>query len=523
MKDKSIDSILLKIWNEKITTQMKATFISVVIFGLFAHLYMFTNKLPNYDDLTGINGFGTTFRTGRWFLWVLGSTEYHLNLLFSLPFFNGLVTVLFIAVSSVIIVQIIDLKGIMDCVLAGALLVVFPSWTGTFFFMYTSVNYSIAVLMAVVGVFIIKKDCKYWWISVILMTLSTSVYQANLTVIVTLLVLRLVYMTYEKISFKVIFIRCFQYLFLLVGTIITYLGSVKISLWITNQQLSDDKGINSMGQNIGELIIPAFVTSCRNMINLIINNHLEISYNIAIRITFLVVFSIDIILGIVHIVFLWREKQWKKALLFITLSLISILAVNSIYFMGVKNDGIYVLMLYSFVFLLINPLALFEKTYSLWGEKIIQRWILFMESLVIFLLGTTVICYCSFANGQYLSMDLSLKQAESYYNTLTTQIKSIEGYRDDMTVLYVGSTIQDDSFYDNSIMDTFDIRGRHHTLLNEYSRLSFLKYYCGFNQKYVECTKNEYTNEIANMPRYPIDGSIEVIGDQIVVKFENMD
>ena len=59
--------------------ECKIAFISALLFGFLAHNYMFTNKLPNYDDIRTLNGFGTTFKSGRWFLWILGATAYHLD------------------------------------------------------------------------------------------------------------------------------------------------------------------------------------------------------------------------------------------------------------------------------------------------------------------------------------------------------------------------------------------------------------------------------------------------------------
>ena len=69
---------------KKISSEFKITFISVWIFGLIAHAYMFMNKLPNYDDLLGVNGFGATFKVGRWFLWIVGAILYHIDFVYFL-------------------------------------------------------------------------------------------------------------------------------------------------------------------------------------------------------------------------------------------------------------------------------------------------------------------------------------------------------------------------------------------------------------------------------------------------------
>ena len=43
-------------------------------------------------------------------------------------------------------------------------------------------------------------------------------------------------------------------------------------------------------------------------------------------------------------------------------------------------------------------------------------------------------------------MDFALTQAESYYTTLVTRIKSVTGYEDDLPVAYLGN-IQDKTLY----------------------------------------------------------------------------
>ena len=59
---------------------MKTAFIASFIAGFLAHGYMFTNKLPNYDDIGNlINGYGVGIELGRWMLTVLGQFTKHLT------------------------------------------------------------------------------------------------------------------------------------------------------------------------------------------------------------------------------------------------------------------------------------------------------------------------------------------------------------------------------------------------------------------------------------------------------------
>ena len=55
---------------KKISIPFKTAFTSGIIVGLLAHLYMFMNKFPNYDDMA-INSFGASLKTPD------KSTPYH--------------------------------------------------------------------------------------------------------------------------------------------------------------------------------------------------------------------------------------------------------------------------------------------------------------------------------------------------------------------------------------------------------------------------------------------------------------
>lgn len=226
---KSVDDVVRDIYL-KISVRFKIAFASAIIFGLIAHMYMFTNKLPNFDDLVNFNTFGTTFRNGRWFLWIVGAVAYHLEFVFSLPWMNGLLTLIELAVSAGMIAELLNLKGKLANMLLGAALVVFPSWTTTFFYMFTAPYYGLAVLMAVLSVYFTVRYKRCLLISVILMACSLGIYQAYLPFIATLYVVILFSMLYEKYSYADILKKSFYYLFRLGISVICYFIVMKLSL-----------------------------------------------------------------------------------------------------------------------------------------------------------------------------------------------------------------------------------------------------------------------------------------------------
>lgn len=80
---------------------------------------MFTNKFPNYDDLRTLDGFGATFKLGRWFSRLMGAVAWHLDFVFSLPWVNGLLTLLLVALSAGFMADLLKIKSTIGNILFG--------------------------------------------------------------------------------------------------------------------------------------------------------------------------------------------------------------------------------------------------------------------------------------------------------------------------------------------------------------------------------------------------------------------
>lgn len=127
-----------------------------------------------------------------------------------------------------------------------------------------------------------------------------------------------------------------------------------------------------------------------------------------------------------------------------------------------------------------------------------------------------------YANIQYLVMNMQCEQAVSYFTTMVTQIKSLDGYKDTMKVAFIGGRIKDEAFTYNEEFDEYSIGGRGNDLLNIYSRVDFLKRYLGYGQEILSDTETlKQLETVQKLPDYPDEGSMKIINDVIVVKLEN--
>ena len=111
----------------------RVPFLSAFLFGLLAYGFLLANKIPVDDDLPFFFGKGATTISGRWGLALLRFVMPDL----SLPWFYGLLSLLFLSLAACLIVGIFRLKHpALQIVLCG-LFVCFPAETGTISYTFT--------------------------------------------------------------------------------------------------------------------------------------------------------------------------------------------------------------------------------------------------------------------------------------------------------------------------------------------------------------------------------------------------
>ena len=138
----------LRFYRERVRESWKIAFFSALAVGLIAHLFKFTNNLPNHDALFFTYGTLDYPPNGRWLL----SLACALSSFYDLPWLNGLVSLCWIGLTAAVVTDVLALRSRFACFLTGALLVSFPVVTNTFFFEFTADGYMLAMLLAALGV-----------------------------------------------------------------------------------------------------------------------------------------------------------------------------------------------------------------------------------------------------------------------------------------------------------------------------------------------------------------------------------
>lgn len=120
----------------RLSSADKMAFASAIVIGLLAHLYAFTNKLYNYDELYSTPGsYGVGIENNRWFLELLGRLSSRtLTGSYSFPLVNGAISVILLAISAMLVVRMFEVKSTLFAGAIGGFMVAFPAITCMFFF-----------------------------------------------------------------------------------------------------------------------------------------------------------------------------------------------------------------------------------------------------------------------------------------------------------------------------------------------------------------------------------------------------
>lgn len=503
------------------------TFISALVCGLMAHMYMFTNKLPNYDDvLATFDGCGSSYVLGRWGLGLIHELRVLLIGNMSMPWLNGMFTLLMLALSSVLVVRILSIEDKGYAMLAGGILVVFPSVVSLMFFMFTAPYYSIAVLAGTVGVYCMEKK-KYGWMNgLLLFCFSISIYQAYLSWIAGLLILVLIRRSLEKTeSFGSILKKSFQYAGILLASLVLYLALNHMILSWKGISMSDYQGLSSIGaKKLGDIL-----QSIRQIYFLYfdfrIHEYAGITTSKLLRLILCGCLLADFITIIMYVCRGKRTKAdwWKDAATLILLLLFP-MAVFAIYLVANENTRIYTLMLYSVSLILIAPILLAEKMECGTGN-LIRKIRSFFNVAIFAGMIASIYIFVHIANEHYTWMQIDYERSYSYLTTVITQIKEVDGYSEDYPVAFLIRRGQiNDPTLNHSEYEYLDITIEGIAdIVNMYSMDEFIRCYCGY--QYTAATEEEIMarkEQIQSMPLYPEDGSVQVIDGVVVVKFQEL-
>lgn len=507
--------------------RLKSVALSTLICGFLAHGMVMFNEYAIGDNVTTMFGVGATITSGRWFLEILGRLIcFIFGGNFALPVLTGVISLIFLGISSYIVILILDLKRISSSILVSAVMIMFPTVVSMFIYNFTAQYYSFAVLLISVGVYIICNKRKWYsiFIGALIIACAIGIYQAFLGYAVGLLALAFIKQTENNQNNKS---KTYLYnaIYLIAAcfiSIVFYFIFMKFFLWYFNLQLSGYQGINTMGFTG----LDDFLLRLKHLISyfLIPGNlgyGLENSmFPMRLHYMYYCLMAFSAIMFIWNIVIKIRDNQIVKSL-FLIVGVIALPIAANLVFLMCSPASIHSLMLYGEVTLII---------FAIWMLEIMQDNINIPKQIItpiLIVMFMMPVYYCYYDNIYYLKLDLTQDRAINYCNVLVSQIKSSPGYKDEYPVVYIEpSKNKDKNIVDFDELKDINITPLYDTasVIKNVNLEAFLNMWCAYKPKSVddrEHKKIERLSEVKEMPCYPDDGSIKVINDVVVVKFGN--
>ena len=165
--------------------ETRQAFFSAIFWGMVAHGYFFANKLSFGDDNNFFFNVGNTLYQDRWSLEILYRLVDYLTISVSSSWFNGIVSLILLGLSSCFIIDTFEVKNKYVICLISGLIVSFPSIASIFAYMFTAPYYMGAIMCTCMALWMTKGRKLGYILATILLAFSLGIYQAFLGIYIS--------------------------------------------------------------------------------------------------------------------------------------------------------------------------------------------------------------------------------------------------------------------------------------------------------------------------------------------------
>jgi hypothetical protein len=525
-----LSQALSSMWQE-IPQNIKVTFISTFIMGIFVHGYMFANIILNCDGilLNGLDGYLTsTLTSGRWFqnfaYSLTGAIPSHWTL--------GIVSMLYIATAVSIIVACLEIKNIYSCVLACVALVTFPSTATIFSFMYSADTACLSFLLSCLAAFLCK-ECNYGFIfGSVVLAFSIGIYEAYISFTAGLLVISLIYEVLDRnIGFKAVLAKSIKYFTCLVFGFLFHYIILKIILHMKNVKVDACRDVDQIWKaslsQYHELIEKAY----RVFFDIFLDHYYWFTGHLLKRIVFTtLLISIPVMAALIwsNNLSLQTTKSSKRGrmngLLLVALFLAFPLAVNSIY---VFVPYVHTMMIYPLSLTYILAISLMDRLdLSFFNIKSSFKKYVSVSICWVVLAILILVPYNYFVliNGNYFKADIAMRQAYQFSSTLVKNVKDFPDYQKGMKVVLFGLRSEAEDVIMNKLSLHCPFYGvmTKNSIINCYSYGSFFLFMGeDLNILFYPTDANffdPYREELMQLEIYPSQKSMKVIDNKLFIR-----
>jgi len=500
---------ILERFKQWLRPEWKSAFLASVVIGFLIHLYAFVNYLPNHDGLINIHNTQLKFQLGRFFLGPFSGISSY----FDLPFVIGVLSILYLAVTVVLIVEILKLRKTPSIWLTAGLVVSFPTIASTFSYMFTADGYMMGFLLAALAILVTQKF-RYGFIAgALIFYLSVGIYQANLPLALTLIALVwLQDLLYGNKKIKVIIYKWISYVLMIGVGMILYAITFKTYQTYFAGEITDYQGLSEIGS--GSLsLLDSFVAIKDSMVAFFFGG-----FRADIAMTFLDVLNV-LLVAVIIAGFVWALRKLSIIHIILAVGIFIMMPVLAycMYFVspGVEYHMLMVMGLVSFYLL---PILLYDRMGT---EKRVGRGLAWSTVIV---LGLTVFNFGLIANISYFNTTLKYEKSISYANRVLDRIEQTPGYENVTKLAIFGTYYLKSELGSSTIPDKLPsmtgVIGE--TMLAQPYHYQYL-FANEFGESFhlaseVEKKSIQESEWFEGMPTWPHPDSVRVEGDMIVIK-----
>ena len=408
---------------------------------VLVHMYMFTHKLLNHDDVVGLYsdcGFGLS--SGRWLL----ATVKSFAGTFSSSWLSGSLGAFFLAVGILLVVRLFRIRHYIPALLLAFCVVSFPVLTATYSYMFCAPIYLFAFALSACGALLIGKGkLQAMAVGTVLITLAMGCYQAYFCFAAMLLVALLGIDLFEgcyAAQWKCFFITAVKYVISLAVGIILYFVILCILLKVTGTSLAMYHGMDTMGQiglrELGSRVIAAysgFADFCMNRLGFFREGFTKI----------LIADVVFLLTVVVYRVIKLKIYKSPVMLLFSVLLIGFFPLASGLMYIMTETQYVHTVMMYPMVGILLLPAVVMDRITVVVDQygKITAKSEKLKASLFVLLLCAQLLCGYEgavTANQAYFYMDMTYENVYSYFVKLTVRIDMQEAYHAEMPVALIG-------------------------------------------------------------------------------------
>ena len=523
----------IEILKKKIKREWKISFISAVLLGLLIHFPAWMQDVPNHDGLASVYFDQNMITSGRWFLTVAcGLSSYY-----TLPWLTGLLSLLWISITAVMLVEILQVKRTEWIVSVSALMVSFPALASTYAYIFTADGYMLALMLAVLAVLLTQKYKKGFLWGGICLAFSMGTYQAYLPFCILLCMYMLVQEFLSDKNRKEKITTVLKCLGMGVEGVAFYYVILQVLLKVQGKVLDTYQGINGMTAIGGTSIIGTVQKMYEDFIVFVLKGN--ILFNNVFSLIGIGVIGALLCYAVIRLV--KERKLWRNAFFWIVAILFTVLvplATNIILFIS-PQVGYHLLMRYQYVLLLILSVA-FISNYGWKNDALnevakataespgpsainsVMQWALLLSAVVLsFNFAVSV-------NIGYSNLQKRYEKTYAYCLRLADRIEQTEGYYTGMPVVIMGM-VGDENFPTTDV--TEEVTGNMIGICGDFlcyngqNYQDFFQHYLGIT---IEIVDQETVGEIYNtsaiyqsLDSFPGANCTQVVDGVLYVRTEN--